>query len=219
MILAIDGPAGAGKSTVAKLVASRLGLTFLDTGAMYRAVTLEALRLGLDPADGAACARVAASLKLEFDAQGKLHLDGRPGEPALRSPEVTRAVSQVSAHAAVRELIVAQQQRIATSSRGVVAEGRDTTTVVFPRADHKFFLTASSHERARRRALELGTPQALEQIRADIEERDRKDSTRAISPLVKARDAHEVITDGKSAEDVAQRLLAIVSGQAREGAR
>jgi cytidylate kinase len=90
---------------------------------------------------------------------------------------------------------------------------------VFPRADHKFFLTASSHERARRRALELGTPQALEQIRADIEERDRKDSTRAISPLVKARDAHEVITDGKSAEEVAQQLLAIVSGRAREGAR
>ncbi len=213
MILAIDGPAGAGKSTVAKLVAKELGLTFLDTGAMYRGVTLEVLRLELDPADAEACARVAASLKLEFDAQGKLHLDGRPGEPAIRSSSVTRAVSQVSAHAAVRAIVVAQQQRIAATSRGVVAEGRDTTTVVFPRAEHKFFLTASSHERARRRALELGTPQALEHIRAEIEERDRKDSTRAVSPLVKAADAHEIITDGMSAEDVARALLAIVAGK------
>ncbi len=213
MILAIDGPAGAGKSTVAKLVAKELGLTFLDTGAMYRGVTLEVLRLELDPADEEACARVAASLKLEFDAQGKLHLDGRPGEPAIRSSPVTRAVSQVSAHAAVRAIVVAQQQRIAASSRGVVAEGRDTTTVVFPRAEHKFFLTASSHERARRRALELGTPQALEQIRAEIEERDAKDSTRAVSPLRKAADAHEVITDGKSAEQVARALLEIVAGK------
>lgn len=213
MILAIDGPAGAGKSTVAKLVAKELGLTFLDTGAMYRGVTLEVLRLELDPADAEACARVAASLKLEFDAQGKLHLDGRPGEPAIRSSSVTRAVSQVSAHAGVRAIVVAQQQRIAATSRGVVAEGRDTTTVVFPRAEHKFFLTASSHERARRRALELGTPQALERIRAEIEERDRKDSTRAVSPLVKAADAHEIVTDGMSAEDVARAMLAIVAGK------
>jgi pantoate ligase/cytidylate kinase len=210
MIIAIDGPAGAGKSTVAKLVAKQLGLTFLDTGAMYRAVTLEVLARGVDPEDAAACARIAASLKLEFDAQGKIHLDGRPGEPAIRSSAVTRAVSAVSAHADVREHIVAQQQRIAASSRGVVAEGRDTTTVVFPLADHKFFVTASSNERARRRALELNTPEAEAQIRADIERRDRLDSTRAVSPLVKALDALEIVTDGKSIADVTRELLAVI---------
>jgi len=212
MIIAIDGPAGAGKSTVAKLVAKRLGLVFLDTGAMYRAVTLEVLGRGLDPADGEACTRVAASLKLEFDAQGKVHIDGRPGEPAIRGPQVTRAVSAVSAHAAVREFVVAQQRRIAESSRGVVAEGRDTTTVVFPRAEHKFFLTASSNERARRRAQEIGKPEAQDEIRVDIERRDRLDSTRSVSPLYKADDALEIDTDGKSVDEVTSEVLARIGG-------
>jgi cytidylate kinase len=212
MIVAIDGPAGAGKSTVAKLVAARLGLRFLDTGAMYRAVTLEVLRRRLDPALGVDCAKVAASLRLEFDAQGRVSIDGRPGEPDIRGAEVTRHVSAVSAHAEVRQPIVAMQRALAERWGGLVAEGRDMTTVVFPDAAHRFFLIASSLERARRRARELGTPGEVERIRAEIERRDALDSTRAVSPLVHAPGAHLVDTDGLTVEQVVERVLAVVRG-------
>ncbi|MCC7013719.1 MAG: (d)CMP kinase [Planctomycetes bacterium] len=212
MIVAIDGPAGAGKSTVAKLVASSLGLRFLDSGAMYRAVTLEVLRRGLDPARAEDCARVAASLKLDFDAQGKLSIDGRPGEPDIRGREVTSHVSAVSAHAGVRTGLVELQRSLAASWGGLVAEGRDMTSVVFPHAEHKFFLIASSLERARRRALELGTPAAAERIREELERRDRLDSTRDLAPLVCPPDARVIDTDGKSVDEVVACLLAHVRG-------
>jgi cytidylate kinase len=208
MIIAIDGPAGAGKSTVARGVARALGLAFLDTGAMYRAVTLEVLRRGLDPAVEGDCWRVASSLELAFDADGKITIDGAAGEPAIRAEAVTRAVSAVSAHARVRRVIVEHQRRLARAWGGLVAEGRDTTTVVFPHADHKFFLTASPRERARRRALEIGAPERAQAIQAEIEERDRLDSTRAHSPLRQAADAVAIDTDRLDPEGATRAILA-----------
>lgn len=214
MIVAIDGPAGSGKSTVARSVAARLGLVFLDTGAMYRAVTLAVQRRGVDPADGEACARVARALELSFDEAGHVRIDGQPGEPEIRSAAVTRDVSAVSAHPGVRRAIVPIQRAIA-AQRGAVAEGRDTTTVVFPDADHKFFLIASSRERARRRALQSGTPERIGEIQRAIEERDHADSTRRDSPLVEAPDAVRIDTDGMSVEQVVEAVLSTVSGVER----
>jgi cytidylate kinase len=210
MIIAIDGPAGAGKSTVARGVARELGLAFLDTGAMYRAVTLVALERGVDPARGEDCGRVARELVLSFDAAGHILIDGQAGEPAIRGPEVTAAVSLVSAHPAVRRAIVKQQRAIAAASPGLVAEGRDTTTVVFPDAEHKFFLIATPKERARRRALELGTPGRAAAIQADLERRDALDSSRTDSPLVQAQDAVVVDTTGLDLEAVIARVLSVV---------
>jgi cytidylate kinase len=213
MIIAIDGPAGAGKSTVARGVARELGLPFLDTGAMYRAVTLVVLARGIDPAGGEGCGRVARELALSFDAAGHVLIDGEAGEPAIRGREVTAAVSTVSAHPGVRRAIVAQQRALAAAGPGLVAEGRDTTTVVFPAAEHKFFLIATPRERARRRALEqgeLGVPGRAEAIQAEIERRDALDSSRADSPLVQAPDAVVVDTTGLDAAAVIRRLLAVV---------
>lgn len=215
MIVAIDGPAGAGKSTVAKSLARALGLHFLDTGAMYRAVTLEVLRRGLDPANGRDCAKVASEIELDFDAQGKVLIAGEPGEPHIRSHEVTSHVSAVSAHGEVRDPIVALQRSLAERWGGLVAEGRDMTTVVFPRAEHRFFLNASSSERARRRALELGTPSDVERIRVDIERRDRLDSTRAVAPLSRGEGVTLIETDGKDANDVLDTLLRTIRGSSK----
>ena len=214
-IIAIDGPAGAGKSTVARLVAERLGLRMLDTGAMYRAVTLRVLERGLAPADAAACAGAARALRLEFGADGKLWVDGQPGEPGIRAERVTRAVSAVSAHPEVRVAIVARQRELAEQWGGLVAEGRDTTSQVFPSAAHKFFLTASAAERARRRASELGSPERAAEIRRDIEERDRLDSTRAHSPLVHVSGAVLIDTDGLTAEQVAEAIVRQVGERTR----
>ena len=195
MIIAMDGPAGAGKSTVARKVAAAFGLTFLDTGAMYRAVTLAVLERGLDPSDAESCGEVASALVLDFDDDGRVRIDGRPGEPEIRGARVTGLVSTVSAHAPVRTAIVARQRELAARPPGVVAEGRDTTTVVFPAADLKVFLTASPAERARRRAEQEGTPERAAAIERDLERRDHLDSTRAHSPLVRADDAVCVDTE------------------------
>ena len=147
MIIAIDGPAGSGKNTVARALAARLGLAFLDTGAMYRAVTLTVLGRGVDPGDGEACGRVAQDLDLTFDSEGRILIEGQPGEPSIRGSQVDQEVSKVAAHPAVRRAVVPKQRRIAaqaipgdgkSAGEGIVAEGRDTTTVVFPDADHKF---------------------------------------------------------------------------------
>ena len=181
MNIAIDGPAAAGKSTVARQVARELGLTFLDTGAMYRAVTLVALERGIDPHDEEGCARVARSIRMTFDADERIYIDGRPGEPAIRADAVTVAVSPVSAHPAVRAAVVPLQRIEARKRGGIVAEGRDIGSVVFPDADFKFYLDASSEERARRRTEEIGEPWRFDEILASIRRRDhliRRASTR-----------------------------------------
>jgi len=210
MIIAIDGPAGSGKSTVAQALARELGLSFLDSGAMYRAVTLSVLEHDVDPMDGERCAKIARALKLEFDSNGRIRIDGKPGEPAIRGETVTKAVSAVSAHSAVRHAIVPQQRAEAVRRGGIVAEGRDMGSVVFPEADFKFFLTASAEERARRRARELGQDERVGEILADIQLRDHLDSSRKDSPLVCASDAQRLDTDKLDAAGVVRALLAIV---------
>jgi len=207
MIIAIDGPAAAGKSTVARRLADALGLVFLDTGAMYRAVTLAALERGVEPSDGEGCTRIARALALDFDADRRIRIDGRAGEPAIRADAVTRAVSQVSAHPGVRAALVPLQRAEAHRRGGIVAEGRDMGSVVFPEADFKFFVVASAEERARRRAAETGAEDRYAEILADIERRDRLDTTRADSPLVKARGAIEVVTDALAVDAVVATLL------------
>lgn len=220
MIIAIDGPAGAGKSTVAERVARILGLSFLDTGAMYRAVTLAVLERDIHPSDAEGCADVARRLELAFDSQGRILIEGRSGEPDVRSRTVTLNVSAVSAHPGVREAIVERQRQLAASLPGVVAEGRDTTTVVFPDADHKFFLVASPGERARRRTRQErreAEPGAFEANLADIERRDRLDTTRAHSPLVQAPDATVIEADERGVEQVVAEILLQVRPEGLSG--
>jgi len=207
MIVAIDGPAGAGKSTVARSLAEALGLVLLDTGAMYRAITWLALDGGVDIHDAAACAALAAEVELSFDAAGVL-VDGVSREAEIRSRQVDQAVSVVAAHPAVRAAIVPSQRAVAAA--GAVAEGRDTTTVVFPGADHRFFLSATVEERARRRASQRGAGESLEEILADIQRRDHLDSTREDSPLKRGEGVLVVDTDGQSAEQVVAKLLDLI---------
>ena len=215
MIIAIDGPAASGKSTLARSLARTLGLPFLDTGAMYRAVTLEVLARGVDPQDAEACAGVAETVRLGFDEEGRILIDGQPGEPGIRGPEVTARVSEVAAHSAVRRALVPLQRGVA-EERGAVAEGRDMATVVFPDADHKFFLIASAGERARRRAAQEGRPEEVASIEAEIERRDEYDSSRVDSPLRQAEDACVVDTDGLDAGGVLEAVLARVRAPAVE---
>jgi len=214
--IAIDGPSGVGKSTAARLLAERLGLFFLDTGAMYRAVARAVLERGVDPHDAAACTEVARGLDLRFLPDGALVVDGEPAGPAIRTERVTKHVSPVSAHAGVREVIVARQREIVRETGGAVAEGRDTTTVVFPDAELKIFLTASAMERARRRAHELGIPDEVGRILDEICRRDEYDSTRAHSPLRQAEDAIRVETDGLGVEQVVERIAFLHAELARE---
>jgi len=215
MLIAIDGPAGAGKSSVARAVAAALGVRWLDTGAMYRAVALLVARAGADPRDERACAAIAADARLDFDARGELSIDGHLAGRALRSREVGSIVSFVAEHPAVRASMVAKQRGFARAWKGLVAEGRDMTSVVFPDADHKFFLAASSAERARRRVAQenvLADPERVEEIRREIEQRDAIDTGRACSPLVRVPDAVYVDTDALSERAVIDTLLARIQG-------
>ncbi len=224
LTVAIDGPAGAGKSTVARRVAAALGLPYLDTGAMYRAVAWKALRAGVSPDDEAALAALAQNLRLTFsplmpDGRQSVAVDGEDVTQAIRTPEVSNLTSAISALPSVRRVIVAQQRRIgAEDARGMVLEGRDIGTVVFPEAQVKVFLTASPEERARRRVEELqarGLPVDYAQILADQQERDARDSRRATSPLTPAPDAVQIDTDGMLVEEVVNRILALA--RARTG--
>jgi len=213
LTIAIDGPAGAGKSTAAKRVASALDYTYIDTGAMYRAVAWKALREGVPPEDEAGLTRLAQKMRIEFapgqDGVQRLLVDGEDVTEAIRTPEVTRLSSPISAIPGVRRVLVAQQQAMGADG-GVVMEGRDIGTVVFPNAEIKVFLTASDEERARRRWLELtakGENVTQEEILAQQRERDTRDSSRADSPLRPAPDAVTLVSDGIPIEEVVERIL------------
>ncbi len=195
-VVAIDGPAGSGKSTLSKALAERLGLPRLDTGAMYRAVTWAALQRGVRPSAGAEVAAIARDVVLEVD--DRVRVDGTDVTGAIRGPEVSRAVSVVAANPEVRRHLVALQRRWAEDHGGGVVEGRDIGSVVFPDAVLKIFLTARAEERARRRHEE--SPEALAR-------RDRLDSSRQASPLRAAEGARVLDTTGRSVEDVVQEVL------------
>ncbi len=215
-IIAIDGPAGAGKSTVTKQVANKLGLLFLDTGAMYRSVTLAVLREGIDLRDQEKVQAIAAESKIQLFANpiaGKpmqVLLNGEDITTEIRTPEVTANVSSIAAQAAVREILVKQQQLIGQTG-GVVMEGRDIGTHVFPDAEVKIFLTASAEERAKRRQADLiaqgQVAPDLATLEQEIQERDRKDSTRDHAPLIQAEDATLVNTDGLTIEEVVAAIV------------
>jgi pantoate ligase/cytidylate kinase len=215
-IIAIDGPAGAGKSTVARQVATQLGLVYLDTGAMYRAITWLVLQTGIAIDDECAIAELASQCNIELtpsqnlDTPVRVWINGHDVTPEIRTIEVTSQVSAIAAQSAVRKALVTQQQGWGKRG-GLVAEGRDIGTHVFPDAEVKIFLTASVGERARRRQQDFtkqGQPEvSLEQLERDIAERDHKDSTRKISPLRKAADAVEVQTDGLTPSEVATQIV------------
>ena len=200
-VVAIDGPAGAGKSTVSRAVAAALGYTRLDTGAMYRAVALAALRRGTSPAEAARTSRI--------DVRDGVKLDGEDVSALVRTPEISEAASAAAADPGVRAAVVAPQRRL-LGQGDRVAEGRDIGTVVAPEAAVKIFLTASPGERARRRAAEQGAE--LDATLADLERRDRRDITRAHSPLTRARDAVEIDSTNLSLEEVVDRIVAQVHG-------
>jgi len=205
MVIAIDGPAGAGKSSVARDVAARLGFTFLDSGAMYRCVALAALEAGADPDDGAVVAPLAAGLEIAFDGDRVL-LGGRDVSAEIRTPEVTAAASRVSVHAGVREAMVARQRALIESG-SYVAEGRDIGTVVSPAAPLKVFLNASDEERARRRAAQSGEDVAA--VLAAQRDRDARDREREYGALLAAEDAVEVDTTALSREQTVERVVAL----------
>jgi CMP/dCMP kinase len=198
-IIAIDGPAGAGKSTVARALAARLGLEYLDTGAMYRAVTFAAIRRGVDTADLEATARLAENLTLEVGEHGVL-VDGVDATKDIRSREVTTAVSAVAANGAVRAELVKRQRAWANERGGGVLEGRDIGSVVFPDAELKLYLTASPRVRAERRVAEAGGD--VDEIAAAIERRDHHDTSRSHGPLVEADGSIVVDTTGLGIDEV-----------------
>ncbi|NLL42229.1 MAG: (d)CMP kinase [Firmicutes bacterium] len=219
MKIAVDGPAGAGKSTIARLVAEKLGLRYLDTGAMYRALTLEALRRGTDTSDEDAIMRVATSIDLNIVFQaGKgnvIFLGGEDVTGLIRQPDVTAQVSVVASHKKVREFIVALQDQIGKQG-SVVMDGRDIGTVVMPDADWKIFLQASVEERARRRQAEFerrGVEVDFDELQEQIRMRDHLDSTRDNSPLRKAQDAVEIDTTSLTIAEVVDEVLGLIRGE------
>ena len=220
-IIAIDGPSGAGKSTLSKLLARELGLTNIDTGAMYRCVALAAARRGIDPDDAAALERLCRDLHIGFSrtpAGEQVLLDGEDVSAAIRTPEISLLTSRVAACPEVRRALVGLQQDLGREG-GVVLEGRDIGSVVFPAADVKFFLSASAEERGRRRYEELrakGADVDLQQTIAEVRARDAADSSREHAPLVQASDAVVIDSTAKGIAEVLEEMLAVI--QERLGA-
>jgi CMP/dCMP kinase len=215
--IAIDGPAGAGKSTVAKLVAKRLGLFYVDTGAMYRAIAFKALTNGIPIEFEEKVSETATKTQVVLDHSGErlVWCDGQNVTQEIRSPEISRAVSTVASYKKVRERLV-ELQRMEAARGGVVMDGRDIGTYVLPEADLKIFLTATAQERARRRWIELqnaGKNVSLEEVARDMERRDRQDMEREISPLEPASDAIILDTTGLEVEDIVAKILRL----AKEG--
>ena len=219
--IAIDGPAGAGKSTVAKIVAEKLNYIYVDTGAMYRAVTLRALQQHVNLKDEQALTGLAASTRIELSAGGnkstRVYMDGKEVSLEIRIPEVSRKVSFVARVPGVRKELVKQQRRMAESSN-VVMEGRDVGTVIVPDAQVKVFLTACVDERAQRRLKDLagqGFKIALGNIKEEINERDKLDSSRAVAPLVPAPDAEVIDSSKMSVHNVVELILELVRRRSR----
>ncbi len=219
IVVTIDGPAGAGKSTVAKQLARKLGYRLLDTGAIYRAVALLAKRRGVPWTDADACAAVARELDISYQFIGdKNHvfIAGEDVSSAIRTPEISQGASQVSAHPPVRAALMDVQRRVAEGG-GLVVEGRDTGTVVFPTAEAKFFLTATVEERARRRIAELEASGATvdhEHTLREIRERDERDASRDVAPMKPAEDAVLVDSSTQTIEPVVENLARVVEARA-----
>jgi len=205
-VIAIDGPAGSGKSTVGKRLAAQLGLEYLDTGAMYRGVTFAALRRGIDPADTEVVARLAQQVELDLAADGTLTVDGVDATIEIRGPEVTRAVSLVAANSEVRKELVRRQREWAEVRGGGVLEGRDIGSVVFPDAKLKVYLTASPEVRAERRSKEV-TDLDYATVAADIARRDAADQGRDDSPLAEAEGALVVDTSDRAIDEIVADLV------------
>ena len=216
LVVTIDGPAASGKSTVARLLAERLGASFLDTGAMYRAVTLAAIEAGVDMSDEEKLLGVLEKSEFQFTVkEGKMgvRIDEIDATERIRSPEVTAKARHIASAAKLREKLVRMQRQFAAGEEKIVTEGRDQGTVAFADADVKFYLTADAGERARRRQLELragGGGESLEQIRKAIEERDKSDEDRAVGPLRPADDAVVIDTTNLSIEEVVEKVLRCV---------